>query len=425
MEYSQFFQLAKEKGITNLQITEKHTINSSVEIIDGRIDSYDDTDDKSYSIKAEFNNKTVKSRSNYLSADILDTIIMKAKETDSEYQDEYLIKNENHSPNKPLEIDISNELKKLKEIKKWKEKYPLLMKLTTYYSEKYQNTRIINSNGVDISTDTHLCSLIVEAIIENKENRVSFDKKLLTTNKKEIKFDEFIQNIIEKAIIQSTREKLETRKYDIVLDPSVSGSILEKIATMLSATSIRNKVSCLENALNEQIFNERLTVIEDPTNKNYPGYRFFDDEGTITKKKNIIEKGKILSFLYNVKEAKIKNIDSTGNGYSGIETRNMYVLPGKVSEEEIIKKVKDGIYITDYMGASGTSINCVNGGISLQVFGFRIKDGKIISGIEPAIMTTTIFELYSNIAEIGKELVFTNIFSASPTILIKDISIVS
>lgn len=110
MEYTQFFQLAKEKGITNLQITEKHTINSSVEIIDGRIDSYDDTDDKSYSIKAEFNNKTVKSRSNYLSADILDTIIMKAKETDSEYQDEYLIKNENHSPNKPLEIDISNEL---------------------------------------------------------------------------------------------------------------------------------------------------------------------------------------------------------------------------------------------------------------------------------------------------------------------------
>ena len=288
MEYSQFFQLAKEKGITNLQITEKHTINSSVEIIDGRIDSYDDTDDKSYSIKAEFNNKTVKSRSNYLSADILDTIIMKAKETDSEYQDEYLIKNENHSPNKPLEIDISNELKKLKEIKKWKEKYPLLMKLTTYYSEKYQNTRIINSNGVDISTDTHLCSLIVEAIIENGENRVSFDKKLLTTNKKEIKFDEFIQNIIEKAIIQSTREKLETRKYDIVLDPSVSGSILEKIATMLSATSIRNKVSCLENALNEQIFNERLTVIEDPTNKNYPGYRLFDDEGTITKKKTII-----------------------------------------------------------------------------------------------------------------------------------------
>ena len=96
MEYSQFFQLAKEKGIANLQITEKHTINSSVEIIDGRIDSYDDTDDKSYSIKAEFNNKTVKSRSNYLSADILDTIIMKAKETDSEYQDEYLIKNENH-----------------------------------------------------------------------------------------------------------------------------------------------------------------------------------------------------------------------------------------------------------------------------------------------------------------------------------------
>ena len=309
MEYTQFFQLAKEKGITNIQITEKHTINSSVEIIDGRIDSFDDTNNKDYSIKAEYNSKTVKSKGNYLSEKMIDNIVMKAKETDSEYQDEYLIKDINYLPNKPHVIDISKEIKKLKETKKWKEKYPLLMKLTTFFSETYQNTRIINSNGVDISTDTHLCSFIVEAVIENGDNRVSFDQKLLTTNKEKIKYDEFIKNVIEKAILQSTREKLETRKYDIVLDSSVSGSILAHITNMLSATSIRNKVSCLESTLNKKVFNERLTVIEDPTNKDYPGYRLFDDEGTKTKKKALIEKGKVLSFLYNIKEAKIKNIE--------------------------------------------------------------------------------------------------------------------
>ena len=103
----------------------------------------------------------------------------------------------------------------------------------------------------------------------------------------------------------------------------------------------------------------------------------------------------------------------------------MYILPGKIKEEDMIKKVEDGIYITDYMGASGTSINTVNGAISLQIFGFRIKQGKIVSGIEPAIMTTTIFECFNNIKEIGKELVFINTDSASPALLIEDISVAS
>ena len=77
------------------------------------------------------------------------------------------------------------------------------------------------------------------------------------------------------------------------------------------------------------------------------------------------------------------------------------------------------------MGASGSSINSVNGSISIQIFGFLVKNGKIVSRIEPAIMTTTIFELLKNIEGISSELIFTNNSSASPSLLIKDISIAS
>ena len=81
MDYTDFFELAKNKGITNIQITEKTTIDSSVEIIDGKIDSYNDTDCLDYSIKAEFNNKTVKANSNYLSEKVLDLLKQQNKKT--------------------------------------------------------------------------------------------------------------------------------------------------------------------------------------------------------------------------------------------------------------------------------------------------------------------------------------------------------
>ena len=65
---------------------------------------------------------------------------------------------------------------------------------------------------------------------------------------------------------------------------------------MLSATSFRNKITCFEKKIHQQVFHSCLTIIEDPTNKEYPGYRLFDDEGTQTYKKEIIKNGKLKHF---------------------------------------------------------------------------------------------------------------------------------
>ena len=47
---------------------------------------------------------------------------------------------------------------------------------------------------------------------------------------------------------------------------------------------------------------------------------------------------------------------TTGNRYSGISTRNMYIKLGDKTLEEMIKKLKIGIYITDYMGSINTAM---------------------------------------------------------------------
>ncbi len=422
MSEKEFFEKGKDLGFSNLQITEKHTINSSVEVIDGEIDSFDDYDNTDYEIKGEINGKTCKSKSNYLGEDVLEGLKEKIEGTESKYEDEYLEKEEN-IPSKELpEFDISNEIKILKNLESLRKEYPEVQKLTTYFDETETNTRIMNNHGVDISTSSHLCNFVVEVVIEGEEI-TSFDRSFLTTNKQEIDFLSFTRDVIEKGILQRKRKKLETKKYDILLDSCVAGRILSHLISMLSATSIRNKVSCMENKLDEKIFNEKLTILEDPTNEKYPGYRLFDDEGIKTKKKIVVEDGVLKTYFYNVKEAKMKNIPSTGNGYQGINTKNLIIVPGEKELESLIKEMKDGVYIVDFMGSSNTSINPVNGAISLQIFGFLVKDGKIVSGIEPSIMTTTIFELFSHIQEVGKDLTFTRTSSASPSLWIKDISI--
>ena len=423
MNYKEFFKKAKDKKITNIQIVEKTVVDSTVEVLDGKIESYDDYNNIDYSLKAEYNGKTVKLNADYLDDNTIDLIIHKCNITDSEYKDDFLTTKENIPKKEIIDFSIKNEIDKLIELDKIRSRYKEIKKLSLCFCENYTNTRIINSNDVDISTASHLSTFIVEAIIEKNGEFTSYDEKILTIDKTKIDFEKFVEDVIKKSILISKKKKIETKKYDIILDRKVASRIISSFGQMLSATAIRNKVSCMEDKINKKIFSEKLSVIEDPTNENYPGYRLFDNEGTRTYKKDIIKNGEVKTYLYNIKEAILVNKKSTANGYDSIGTKNMYVVPGNLSDDELLKKLDNGIYIADYMESGGTSINSVNGSISLQVFGFIVENGKLTSGIEASILTSTIYELLTNIDEISNNLQFTQTSSASPSILIKGISI--
>lgn len=421
-----FFQKAKAKGIENIQIVETTENTGQIELINKELETFEISNHTGYQIKAEYNGKTVKASSDYLDESILDTIIMKATYTDSKYQDDYLTdKTHNNKIDDIPQIEISNELDVLKELDDIRKDYPEVDSLTLSYSEIYEKKRIVNSNGVDIETACHLYEFVPEIVTKEKDSTTSYDRVYLKTNKDSLNMKDNLIKDIKMALKQAKKEKLKTKKYDIIVDSTVMKSILSNFIDMLSATNIRQKISCLEGKLNEKVFSDKLTIIEDPKNDDYPGATIFDDEGTETEKKEIIKDGVLKTYLYNIKEAKEQNQKTTGNGYSSISTRNMYIKSGDKTLEEMMKKLKNGIYITDCMGSMNTAINPNTGNISLQVFGFIIENGEIKCGFEPSVMTTTIFELLSNIEEIENQVTFIKRSVGSPCLLVKDISIAS
>ena len=70
------------------------------------MESFDDGNNTSYGIKAEYNGKTVKASTNYLGIDIINLLIKKAKKTDTKYEDDYLKKKENIAKNTPLDLKL-------------------------------------------------------------------------------------------------------------------------------------------------------------------------------------------------------------------------------------------------------------------------------------------------------------------------------
>lgn len=425
MNYNEFFVLGKEKGLDNIQITATTVESIEIEFIDEKLENYINTNHTNYSIKAEKNKKTETLTSDYLDKDIIDLLLFKIDNTDTFYENEYIEKKKIKDNNRFIEVDADREFNILKDIYKNKNKDNRISKITVAYEDSYIKTEIINSNGAHLETSSHNYLFYIDVLVEDNKNSISYDKQVLKTNKEEIDFENIVNSTLEEALLMINKEDLETKKYNVILSNKVASRILSHLEDMLNQQNIRTKTSCMCSKLNKEIFNNLITIIEDQPNEKLPGYRLFDDEGTETKKKMIVENGILKSYFSNIKEAKINNIKSTGNGYGSISTRNMFINPSNTTSQDIFKELKNGIYITDYMGASNTSISATTGNISLQIFGFIIEDGKLKSGFNPCIMTTSIFELFNNVKLIGDTLEFTNTKAASPILLIENISVAS
>ncbi len=426
MTNQEFLDKAKEKGISNIQVVEVTQNVGQIELINKTLETYEVSNHISYQIKAEYNGKTVKATSDYLDESILDLLIMKATTTDSKYQDEYLQDTSNNNEiTDTFQIEMSKDLDTLKKLDDIRAQYKQISNLTLSYSEIYTKKHIFNSNGVNIETDSHIYEFVPEIVVPTKDGVNDYDRVYLKTSKDELNMEYNLKKDIEMAIKQATKEKLQTKKYNVIIDSTVMSTILSNMIKMISANNIRLKLSCLENKIGQKLFSDKITIIEDPTDKKYPGMTKFDDEGTSTSRKEVIKDGVLKTYLYNIKEAKEQGKQTTGNGYSGISTKNMYIKPGEKSLNELFEKLKDGIYITDCMGSMETAINANTGTISLQVFGFIIENGKIKCGFVPSVMTTTIYELLTQVEDISNEVIFTKESAGSPCLFINNISIAS
>ena len=91
----------------------------------------------------------------------------------------------------------------------------------------------------------------------------------------------------------------------------------------------------------------------------------------------------------------------------------------------MLKELGDGLYISQYFSTGGTTLDGVTGDFSAQITGSIVKDGKKKETFETSILTTTIYELFSNIEDISNKIEFKKLNVAAPYILVKDISISS
>ena len=202
MNYNDFFALAENKGINRIQVTETYIKQNEIQFIDKNLEKYNISEHLDYYIKAERNNKTEKVRTDYLDESIIDLLIMKLDETDSNYEDDYLKKKKTMKLQEPDENDSSEELEKLSRIYKLKKISDKILKIESFYEEHSERIRIINNFGRRSLRKIRHCD---------------DDNKLVYCHKSHLNFAFLIAPIIF-AIISSGYETLATISQNYRLD---------------------------------------------------------------------------------------------------------------------------------------------------------------------------------------------------------------
>ena len=219
-------------------------------------------------------------------------------------------------------------------------------------------------------------------------------------------------------------------KYPVVLKNSVICEMLSMYISAFGADSVNKKISKLAEKKGESIASEIVSLVEDPMLPGGVNNRSFDDEGTPTSRKALIENGVLKLFLYNKEEAEKTNGQTTGNGFKNsykgkpeIGVTNVRLEGQKKSREDLIREMQDGLYITHCDGMfAGADV--VSGDFTLISKGYFVENGQMTGGVNQITVAGNFYDMLKEIGAIGNDyltsLTGTGAFVA-PSVFIKQL----
>ena len=291
-----------------------------------------------------------------------------------------------------------------------------IVKVQASLGDALQTVLIANSEGLlvsDIRPQTRL--IVVATASENGE----FDTGLsngggrvgMSFFQNELTPETIGERAAAEAVTLLSAEDPHPGEQPVVLGSEQSGVMIhEAVGHPLEADGNRKKTSIMWNKLGKQVASPIVTIVEDPTIPHYRGSMNIDDEGTVTKKTALIEKGKLVGFLQDRLSAKLMKMEPNGHGrrdsyqsYPIPRMANTVLARGKASPEDIIASVKKGFYAVSYQGGQVQDSGKFTFSINL---GYRIENGKLTTPVKNATLIGTNVQILNEVEMIGNDMGF-------------------
>jgi PmbA protein len=288
-------------------------------------------------------------------------------------------------------------------------------------------TLILNSYGAESWYRSTSCSSSIEVVAEERGESQAGSEFDVNRFYRKLAIEEVGRRAAQRALDLLGARRIDSVKAPVVLESTVAQEFLSVIAGGFSAENVQKKKSLFLGKLDSMVASPIITVYDDGLLDGGIGTAPSDDESVPTRKKIMIEKGRLTGYLYNTYTARKDNTQSTGNGMRGgfkgvpgVGITNLYIEPGMVSLADLIAATPQGLYVTDVMGMH--TANPISGDFSVGATGFWIENGAKTYPVREITIAGNILDVMREIDAVCNDLRFSGRIG-SPTIRIKALSI--
>ncbi|MCR5740921.1 MAG: TldD/PmbA family protein [Gammaproteobacteria bacterium] len=436
MKYDVFFDLAKERGIEEAELSISTSYSFSASVFRGELNNYSVGNDMTIVargiINGKFGSAICDSFSKEKASFLVDEIVKNAKIIENE-DPSIIFKGSEHYKkvntfNKELEnVSPEDKINKLYELeKKVKELDQRVISVEAEFSEESSSYTLLNSHGLKLSQKNNYFVYVVSALVSDSKVQKNGFEIFLDNDFNNFNVDELAKKAVDKAVAQLGGEAPKSKKYRAVLSQDVVATLTRVLVSHANSEQVQKNSSFFINKLDQQVVSRKLTISEKPLLKNVFA-RWFDDEGVRTYNKDIIKGGVLKTYLYNLTTAAKENRESTGNGYKAgskvvVSTVNLCLKPGKKSLDDLFMEVKNGVYITSVTGLHA-GMNAQSGNFSLQAQGFMVENGVKTHALDLITVSGNLFTVLNEVLSVGSDVKLSPSGISTPSISVKSLMV--
>ena len=196
-------------------------------------------------------------------------------------------------------------------------------------------------------------------------------------------------------------------RFTVVLDPEMTGLLShEAIGHACEADAVVDRESVLADRIGERIGNELVSIIDDPTAKDF-GHYAYDDEGVQGKRTTLVENGILKEFMNSMETAhnlgKEPNGHGRAEGYGAVPVvrmSNTYFQRGDSSVDEVFD-INSAVYLK---GMKGGSVDIFSGGFMFKAEeAYPIEKGEKGKIMRDVTITGNILQTLLDVECVGND----------------------
>lgn len=294
---------------------------------------------------------------------------------------------------------------------------PRISQVMVSLSGVYQTILMIASDGTLAADVRPLVSMSVSVIAEKKNRREHGSCGGGNRSGYEFFLDEdrflyYAREAARQAITNLSAINMPAGSMPVVLGSGWPGVLLhEAVGHGLEGDFNRKKTSVYADKIGQFVASKHCTVVDDGTLKQRRGSMNVDDEGVLSQRTVLIEKGVLKGYMQDKFNARLMGAQSTGNGrrenYAALvypRMTNTYLLPGEYMPEEIIASIDKGLYAVNF---SGGQVDITSGKFVFSTSeAYLIEKGKVTQPVKGATLIGSGSEVLNQVSMVGNNLKF-------------------